>query len=97
MYMREVLKPWLDSVSTLKTQIRAALSVQLADLSQLGENENPAINGMVSWDALRSTGKSFSCVDDHPGYPAGRLDHRLVIRVASLARRSGQVAGHADG
>lgn len=51
MPMLEILKPLLDNVSTLKTQIQAGLSISLADTSQLGEPENAVIDGTVSQDA----------------------------------------------
>jgi len=80
--MRELLKPLLDCVSTLKTQIQAALSIPLADASQLGESESAAIDGAVSWDAQRSTVKSFKCVDDRPGYLTGNGLGSLEIGAA---------------
>ena len=82
MHMREIMNSLLNSVSTLKTQLEAALSIPLADASQLGEPENAAIDGTVSWDALRSTGKSFRCVDDHPGYLTGNGLGSLEIGAA---------------
>ena len=82
MPMREIMNSLLNSVSTLKTQLQAALSIPLADASQLGEPETAAIGGSVSWDALRSTGKSFSCVDDRPGYLSGNGLGSLEIGAA---------------
>ena len=82
MFMREILKPLLNSVSTLMTQLKAGLSIPLADASQLGEPENAAVDGTVSWDARRSTGKSFKCVDDRPGYLTGNGLGSLEIGAA---------------
>ena len=82
MSMRELMKPLLNSVSTLKTQLHAALSIPLADTSQLGDYENSAIDGTVSWDAQPLTGKSFKCVDDHPGYLTGNGLGSLEIGAA---------------
>ena len=67
MHMRELLRSVFDSASTLKTQLEAALSIPLADASQLGEPENPAMDGTVSRDAQRPTGLLFDCVGEHPG------------------------------
>ena len=68
MTVRELLKPVVDSVSALKTQLQAALSIPLTDAAQLDESEDAASDSMVSGDAGRSIGKSFKCIDDHPGY-----------------------------
>lgn len=65
--MREILKPVLDCVLTLKTQLRAAISIPLADASQLGDPENAVIDGTVSWDVQRPDGQLFDCVGEHPG------------------------------
>ena len=82
MLMRDLMNPLLNSVSTLMTQLKAALSIPLADASELGEHENAAIDGSVSWDAQRSTGKSFKCVDDRPGYLTGNGLGSLEIGAA---------------
>ena len=82
MPMRELMNPLLSSVSTLKTQLKAALSIPLADASELGEPENAVIDSTVSWDAQRSTGKSFNCVDDSPGYLTGNGLGSLEIGAA---------------
>ena len=71
MLMRDLMNPLLNSVSTLMTQLKAAFSIPLADVSEFGEPEDAVIDGSVSWDAQRSTGKSFKCVDDRPGYLTG--------------------------
>ena len=65
--MRDFLKPILDSVATLKTQLKAALSIPLADASQIGGSESAAIDSTVSWDAQKPVGQLFDCVGEHPG------------------------------
>ena len=65
--MRNLLTLWRPSVSTLKTQLKAALSIPLANESQLGESENAVIDGTGSWDAQRPVGHLFDCVGEHPG------------------------------
>jgi len=65
--MREVLKPIFSCVSTLKTQLKAALSIPLADASQLGEPENAANDGTASGEGRPPNGVLFDCVDEHPG------------------------------
>jgi len=82
MPVRDVMNPLLDSVSTLKTQLKAALSIPLADASQLGEPESAAVDGTVSWGTQRSNGRSFKCVDDHPGYLTGNGLGSLEIGAA---------------
>ena len=67
MHMREILKPLLDSVSALMTQLKAALSIPLADASQLGESENAAADGTASWEGRPPNGVLFDCVDEHSG------------------------------
>ena len=66
--MRELLKTILDSVSALKTQLHCSLSVPLMDPAQLDESESAAADSILPWERQRSIGKSFKCVDDHPGY-----------------------------
>lgn len=68
MTMREVLKPVLDSVSALKMQVQAALSIPLTDAAQLDAPDGARSENMVSYDAERPAGKSFKCVADRPGY-----------------------------
>jgi hypothetical protein len=80
--MRELLVPLLHSISTFMTQLKAALSIPLADVSKFGESENAAIGGVVSWDAQRSKGKPFKCVDDRPGYLTGNGLGSLEIGAA---------------
>ena len=67
MSMRELMKPLLNSVSTLKTHLQAAISIPLADTSELDGSENTVICGTVSWDAQISVGQLFDCVGEHPG------------------------------
>ena len=69
--MRELLKPVLDSVLALKTQLHAALSIPLSDPLAFDESDAAATDGMASRGTRRSIGKSFKCVDDHPGYLTG--------------------------
>lgn len=69
--MRELLKPVLDSVASLKTQLLAAVSIPLAEANQVGGRENAASDSMLPRERQRSIGKSFKCVDDHPGYLTG--------------------------
>jgi hypothetical protein len=66
--MRELLKPVLDSVLALKTQLHAALSIPLSDPLAFDESDVAATDAMGPRDARRSIGKSFKCVSDHPGY-----------------------------
>jgi hypothetical protein len=80
--MRKLLMSLLDSVSTLKTQLKAALSIPLAGASEFGEHENATIDGSVSCDAQRSNVKSFKCVDDRPGYLTGNGLGSLEIGAA---------------
>ena len=65
--MRELLKPVLDSLAALKTQMLAAISIPLAETNQFGECESAAIDRMVSWDAQKPVGTLFDCVTEHPG------------------------------
>ena len=69
--MRELLRTILDSASALKTQMLAAGSIPLAETNQFGERENAASDSMLTRERQRSIGKSFKCVDDHPGYLTG--------------------------
>jgi hypothetical protein len=82
MVMREIMNSLLNSVLTFKTQLEAALSIPLADASELGEHEKAAVDGTVSWDAQRSAGRSFKCVDDRPGYLTGNGLGSLEIGAA---------------
>lgn len=66
--MHVILKPVLDSVASLKTQLQAALSIPLTDAAQLDESEAAASDCMEARGASRSNGKSFKCVDDRPGH-----------------------------
>jgi hypothetical protein len=66
--MRELLKPVLESFSSLKTQVRAALSIPLTDAAHADESEAAARDSMEVRDAPGSSGKSFTCMDDRPGY-----------------------------
>ena len=65
--MRELLLPLLDSVSSLKTQLKAALFIPLEDSSELAEPENSAADGTASWEGRSPNGVLFDCVDEHPG------------------------------
>lgn len=69
--MRELLRTIFDSASALKTQLLAAVSIPLAEANQVGGRENAASDSMLPWERQRSIGKSFKCVDDHPGYLTG--------------------------
>ena len=69
--MREFFRSVLDSVSALTTQLHAALSIPLTDPAQLDESETAASDSMLPWEHERSIGKSFKCIDDHPGYLTG--------------------------
>lgn len=66
--MRGLLKPVLESISALKTQLQAGLSIPLMDPAQRDACQSAASDSMVSRDGSRSIGKSFKCVDDRPGY-----------------------------
>jgi len=66
--MRDLLKPILDTALALRTQLHAALSIPLSDAAQLVESEDAASDSMESCGAPSSSGKSFKCVDDRPGY-----------------------------
>ena len=65
--MRLSLKPALNCVSALKTQILAALSIPLADANQFWERESAAMGEMDCWDAQKPVGSVFDCVTEHPG------------------------------
>lgn len=67
MTMRELLKPVLDSVLAFKAQLKAGLSIPLADGSQLKEPESAVGRGMVSWDTQKPVGTFFDCVTEHSG------------------------------
>ncbi len=82
MHMREIMNSLLNSVLTLKTQLEAALSIPLADASEHCEHEKAAADGTFWWDAQRSTGKSFKCVDDRSGYLTGNGLGSLEIGAA---------------
>jgi hypothetical protein len=69
--MRELLRSILDSVSILKSQVRAGLSSPLSDPTQIEESDPLAADEIVSCDTRRSTGSSFNCVDEHSGYLTG--------------------------
>lgn len=66
--MRELLKPVLDSFSSLKTLLQAALSIPLTDAAHADESEAAAGDSMEARGDPGSSGKSFKCVDDRPGY-----------------------------
>ena len=66
--MREMLKPILDAALALRTQLHAALSIPLTDAARLDESEGVANDSMEERGAPGSSGKSFKCVADHPGY-----------------------------
>ncbi len=65
--MRELLKPVLDSVASLKTQLLAAVSIPIGETNQFGERESAAIDRMVSCDAQMPVDTLFDCVTEHPG------------------------------
>ena len=67
MLMRELRKFVLDSVSALKTQTLAAVSIPLAETNQFGERDNAAIDRMDSCDVQKPVGSLFDCVTEHPG------------------------------
>ena len=68
MTMHELLKPVLDTALALRTQLHAALSIPLTEGAQLDESEFEASESMEPCGASGSSGKSFKCVDDRPGY-----------------------------
>ena len=63
-----LLKQLLESISALKTQLQAGLSIPLMDPAQRDACQSAASDNMVSRDGSRSIGKSSKCVDDRPGY-----------------------------
>ncbi len=65
--MRELSKSVLNCISSLKTQLFAAVSIPLSDAVPLGESDEAA-GGMFSRDDGPSIGKAFKIVDDRPGY-----------------------------
>lgn len=65
--MREFLKPLLDSVSAVKTQMLAAISIPLAETNQFGERENAAMDSVVTWVVQKPVGTLFDGVTEHPG------------------------------
>jgi hypothetical protein len=67
-FMHELLKPLLDSFSSLKMQLQAALSIPVTDTAKLDEPEGVARDSMDEQGAPDSSGKSFRCVTDRPGY-----------------------------
>ncbi len=73
MIMRDFLKPLFGCFSSLKTQLEAALSIPLteADQFRFDDSETDASDDMGFSAAGRSFGRSFKCVDDHPGYLTG--------------------------
>jgi hypothetical protein len=80
--MHELLKPVLDSFSSLKTQLQAALSIPLTDAAQLDESEGVASDSKEEWGSPCSSGKSFKCVDDRPGNLTGNGLGSLEIGAA---------------
>jgi len=66
--MRELLKPILETALALRTQLHAALSIPLTDAAYADESEAAARDSMEVRDAPGSSGKSFTCMDDRPGY-----------------------------
>ena len=68
MAMHELLSAVIESASSLKTQVQAALLIPMTDSAQLDESETTASDGMAFPSALQSNGESFRCVDDHHGY-----------------------------
>ncbi len=67
MPMREIMNSLLNSVSTLMTQLKAAFSIPLADVSEFGEPEDAVIDGSVLRGGRPPNGVLFDCVDEHPG------------------------------
>jgi len=66
--MRELLKLVLESCCSWKTQVRAALSVPLTDAAHADVSAAASSDNMELRDAPASSGKSYSCTDDRPGY-----------------------------
>ncbi len=66
--MRELLKPIFDTALALRTQLHAALSIPLTDAARPDESEVVASDSIESRGASGSSGKSFKCVEDCPGY-----------------------------
>ena len=69
--MLDFLKPLFDCFSSLKMQFDAALSIPLTEADQFDDSETDASDDMGFSAAGRSFGRSFKCVDDHPGYLTG--------------------------
>ncbi len=68
MVMRELLRSIFDCISSLKTQLCAAVSIPLSDPAQREECELVTTDGMLSDDFRPSIGESFKCVEHRPGY-----------------------------
>ena len=69
--MHDFLRPLLDCFSSLKMQLDAALSIPLVEANQFDDSETDASDDMGFFAARQSFGRSFKCVDDHPGYMTG--------------------------
>ena len=67
-FMRDFLKPLFGCVSSLKTQLQAALSIPLTEADQFDEPETDTSDDMGFSVAERSFGRSFEGVNGHPGY-----------------------------
>ena len=82
MTMREILKPVLATALALRTQLHAALSIPLIDAAQFDESDVASSDSIESFGVSASRGKSFRCVDDHPGYLTGNGLGSLEIGAA---------------
>ena len=68
MTMRELFSPVGLTLSALRDQLYAALSIPLTDAAQFDESEGTAGDSMEARRAGGSIGSSLKCVDDRPGY-----------------------------
>lgn len=66
--MLKFLKPLFDSLSSLVTQLQAALLVPIAEAAQPDESEASTSDGGALTDARRSNDELYRCVDDQLGY-----------------------------
>ena len=68
MTMRELFSLVGLTLSALRAQLHAALSIPLTDAAQFDESEGTAADRMEARSAGGSIGSSFKFVDDRPGY-----------------------------
>lgn len=66
--MLKFLKPLIDSLSALVTQLQAALLVPIAETALPDESEASTSDGEALSDARRSNDELYRCVDDQLGY-----------------------------